>query len=119
MAFTKEHLQSGEEVLALANPHIVTVAGPFVTAISALVVCGVAAVLASQMAQIRGEWFLLGWLPFVLYLFWKIKVRTYEQYIITTHRVIKHEEFSPSRPSMRRWTRSIIFSTSRRSWAGS
>src|SRR5229473_3234336 len=91
MAFTKEHLQSGEEVLALANPHIVTVAGPFVTAISALVVCGVAAVIASQTTQTQGGWFLLGWLPFVLYLFWKIKVRTYEQYIITTHRVIKHE----------------------------
>lgn len=93
MAFTKEHLQSGEEIIAAANPHIVTISGPLMTTVAAFVFCGIFYVLASspQMWPAKAPWVWLGWAPFMLYLIWKIRVRTYEQYIITTHRVIKHE----------------------------
>ncbi|MBI1745689.1 MAG: PH domain-containing protein [Acidobacteria bacterium] len=91
MAFTSEHLQTGEEIIAAANPHMITLSGPIVTVLAGLVLCIVGAVLSKPSLPNGPWWFLLAWLPFLLYLLWKIKVRTSEQYIITTHRVIKHE----------------------------
>jgi len=95
MGFSKEHLQAGEEVLALANPHILTIGGTIVTVIAALLVCIVAATIVqtTRWLPISGGWFFLAWLPFLGYLLLKLKLRRFEQYIITTHRVIKQEGF--------------------------
>lgn len=91
MAFTQEHLQTGEEIIAAANPHIVTLGGPILTVIASFVFVMVFYVVGSRLWPEWAGWIWLGWLPFIGYLFWKIKIRGCEQYIITTHRVIKHE----------------------------
>jgi hypothetical protein len=85
MAPRSEYLIPGEAVVLCTHRHILTLAGPILFNLAAVV-------LLSWIAYAFGEYRLL-WLLIVplVYLFWRVLLRARKLYMITNLRVIRHE----------------------------
>jgi uncharacterized membrane protein YdbT with pleckstrin-like domain len=85
MAPKSDYLIPGEAVVLCTHRHLLTLAGPVLFNLAALL-------LLSWAAYAFGEYRLL-WLliPPLVYLLWRILIRTRKLYMITNLRVIRHE----------------------------